>query len=173
MLININLNFFVLALIWALTIVMLILAIPRHQIREAMLIFMFKQVLTWLLGFIVVELGLLEYPVREFAYASRSSFSFEYFIFPAVCVVFNLRFPVGRSFTRRLLWYLFFPSWMSFIESMLEKHTRLVHYVHWTWYWTWISLLITFFLSRQFYIWFYRKGQDSSAKPADSAAKRQ
>ncbi|WP_310186715.1 CBO0543 family protein [Bacillus sp. 3255] len=73
----------------------------RNKIREAFVIFSFKQMLTWFLGFLVVEYKLLEYPVREFPYAARNSFTFEYFIYPAICCVFNLKFPEGKGMIRK------------------------------------------------------------------------
>ncbi|SEP14965.1 hypothetical protein SAMN05518847_12019 [Paenibacillus sp. OV219] len=46
--------------IWVVSTVLMVIATPRNRIREAMVIFMFKQVLTWMLGIIVVEYKLLE-----------------------------------------------------------------------------------------------------------------
>lgn len=143
--------------IWIIMSVLLILTVTRIKIREAFVIFSFKQVQTWLLGLVVVQYNLLEYPVREFANAARNSFSFEYFIYPAICVVFNLKFPEKKGIIPKTLWFLFFPSWMTALEVLLEKHTHLIHYITWHWYWTWISLLITFYVDRSFYLWFIRK----------------
>ncbi|WP_337913689.1 CBO0543 family protein [Cohnella zeiphila] len=143
--------------IWIVTSVLVIITTPRNKMREAIVIFLFKQALTWLFGFLVVQYKLLEYPVREFPYASRSSFSFEYFIYPSICIVFNLRFPENKSVVHKTLWYLFFPSWMTAAEVLLEKHTHLIRYINWHWYWSWGSLLFTFYLSRLFYLWFMKK----------------
>nr|WP_282434416.1 CBO0543 family protein [Desulfosporosinus orientis] len=43
--------------------------------------------MTWAVGLGVVELRLIEYPVRLFPYANRTSFSFEYFIYPSICAI--------------------------------------------------------------------------------------
>jgi len=144
--------------IWIITIIGLVLLTPRDKIREAAVAFMFKQVQTWLFGMTVVEYRLLAYPVREFPFASRTSFSFEYFIYPAVCVVFVLRFPEHKPMLYRIGWYLFFPTWMTILEVLIERYTNLVRYLHWAWYWTWVTLLITFLFSRLFYLWFVKKG---------------
>ncbi|RAP75198.1 CBO0543 family protein [Paenibacillus montanisoli] len=147
----------ILILIWIVTIGLVVFTTPRKKIREAWIIFMFKQVLTWTLGLSVVELKLIEYPVREFAYATRTSFSFEYFIYPAICIVFNLRFPKDKGPFHKLFWYMLFPSWMTALEVLLENYTQLIHFIRWQWYWTWITLLVTFYISRQFYLWFIKK----------------
>jgi hypothetical protein len=150
-----RLEYWIILSAWVISALLVALCISKDKIRDALIIFLFKQMLTWILGFIVVQYRLLEYPVREFAYAARNSFSFEYFIYPSVCVVFNLMFPKTKS--QAVLWYLFFPSWMSALEFTLERYTQVIHYIRWEWYYTWISLLITFYLTRQFYLWFFRK----------------
>ncbi|MED3550079.1 hypothetical protein P4449_06445 [Cytobacillus praedii] len=58
------------------TFFLIVRFVPKDKIREAQLIFLFKQVLTWLFGLIVVEMGLIKYPYRLFfKKASKSSFS--------------------------------------------------------------------------------------------------
>ena len=142
--------------LWFVTALMLIIFIPKEKIREAWLVFLFKLSITWFIGLIVVELRLIEYPVEFFKYATKTSFSFEYFIFPAICAIFNLNYPIHKSKFRKFFHYFSFCTAMSFIEVLFEKYTNIIKYVHWTWYLTWITLFITFFISRKFYIWFFR-----------------
>lgn len=146
----------VLIVAWIITIVMLILFIPRNKFRQAQVIFFFKQLMTWLFGLLVAQFGLIEYPVREFPNANKTSFSFEYFIYPSLCIVFNLHYPEGKSRIRQFLHYFYFCTGMTLIETFCTKYTNILKYVHWTWYFTWITLFITFFLSRQYYVWFFR-----------------
>jgi len=148
----------VLIAVYVITIIGLLLLTPRNRIREASIIFLFKQVQTWLFGLLVVEYGLITYPVREFPVASDTSFSFEYFIYPAVCIVFVLHYPTHKSWLHRIGWYLFFPTWMTILEVLIERYTRLIHYTGWAWYWSWITFVITFLFSRLFYLWFMKKG---------------
>lgn len=151
-----KMEYIVLISVWCLTIIGLLYYVRRYEIREALVIFLFKQMLTWAFGLLVVEFGLIEYPVREFQKASATSFSFEYFIYPAICVIFNLRYPINKGLLHRMGWFLFFPTWMTIMELLLEKNTDLIKYIHWTWYWTWITLFITFYVSMKFYRWFNR-----------------
>jgi hypothetical protein len=146
--------------VWVITILGLVCFVPRNKLREAQIVFLFKQLLTWLFGLLVVEFHLIEYPVRIFKLATHSSFSFEYFIYPAVGVVFVLRFPEHKSNLIKIGWYVLFPTWMTILEVLLERYTHLIHYIHWSWYWTWMTLLITFFLSRNYYLWFFKKSSD-------------
>lgn len=155
--IHMSLERILLIAIWTVTIIGLVLLTPRKQIRPAIVIFMFKQIMTWLFGLLVVEYRLISYPVREFVYASKTSFSFEYFIYPAICVVFVLRYPERKSVLHRIGWYVFFPTWMTIAEVLIERYTLLISFLNWSWYWTWITLFLTFTISRLFYLWFMRK----------------
>jgi hypothetical protein len=141
---------------WLITITLIIFFVPKARIREAIVIFMFKQMITWIIGLLVVELRMLEYPVRSFAYASKTSFDFEYFIYPSFCVLFNLYYPEGKSFTKRFLHFIYFCSFLTVIEVVVEKYTDILVYLHWSWYITFVTLFITFFMSRQFYKWFFK-----------------
>ncbi len=153
-----SLDWIVLLSVWVVTILLLIIFTPREQIREAQVVFLFKQALTFLLGLLIVEFSLIEYPIRIFPIATRISFSFEYFIFPAISVLFVLRFPEHKSVLHKIGWYIFFPTWMTILEVIIERYTNLIDYINWAWYWTWITLLITFHLSRIYYLWFTKKG---------------
>ncbi len=147
----------ILIVAWGLMIALLVIFVPRNKIREAQVIFLFKQLMTWIFGLIVAELGLIEYPVRVFSYASRASFTFEFFIYPSLCVIFNLHYPENKRALRQLGHYVLFCSAITVVEVLCERFTNIIHYVNWTWYTTWFTLLITFYLSRLYYIWFFRK----------------
>ena len=129
--------------------------IPKQKIRLAVVAFLFKQIITFLIGLMVVELGWLEYPIRLFPSINRASFTFEFYAFPVICALFNTRYPNNRSIPIKLSYYVLFCSVMTVVEVMIEKYTELITYVHWEWYFTWISLFITFYLSRLFCLWFF------------------
>ena len=146
----------ILIIAWLVTIGILFLFVPKNKIREAWLIFFFKQLLTWILGLAVVELGLIEYPVELFPHASQTSFTFEYFIYPSICVIFNLHFPIEKSRVRRILHYVYFCTAITIVEVLVEAYTDIIDYINWTWYITWITLFLTFYVSRIYYLWFFR-----------------
>lgn len=141
---------------WVVIIVLLIKYVSISRLREACLIFMFKQMMTWILGVIVAELGLIEYPVREFPYAYKASFSFEFFVYPSLCVLFNLHYPRLRGRMRQFLHYVYYCSGITIVEVLVEKYTDIIEYKYWTWYITWITLFATLFISRKFYEWYFR-----------------
>ncbi|MDP4091353.1 MAG: CBO0543 family protein [Bacillota bacterium] len=149
-------NTFIVILGWSITVILLILFTPRSKIRHAIVIFFFKQFLTWILGLTVAEFGLIEYPVRSFANATKSSFDFEYFIYPAFCVIFNLHYPESKDVSKQFMYYFSYCSVLTLIEAVVEKYTDVITYIHWAWYITWITFFITFYASRKFYLWFYK-----------------
>jgi hypothetical protein len=140
---------------WLITIVLLILFTPKSKFRHAIVIFFCKQFITWVLGIVVVELGLIEYPVRSFANATKTSFDFEYFIYPAFCVIFNLHYPNSKKFLPQFMYYVSYCTVLTVIEIIVERNTNIITYINWTWYITWISFFITFYISRKFYLWFF------------------
>ncbi|GAE89339.1 hypothetical protein JCM21531_2855 [Acetivibrio straminisolvens JCM 21531] len=139
------------------TAVLLLILIPKNKIREAIVIFSFKQMITWLLGLFVAEFNLIEYPIRLFANATKASFTFEYFVYPSICVVFNLYYPENKSLLRKTLHYVVYTTAITVFELILEKYTENIRYTNWTWYYTFSSVYFTFFLSRTYYKWFYKK----------------
>ena len=140
---------------WAITTAVLVLFVPKEKFREAFLIFAFKQMMTWVLGLLVVELGLLEYPVREFANATKTSFSFEFYIYPVTCVVFNLHYPVNKTKFAKFLYYVLYCSTITIVEIVIERYTGIINYIHWHWSITWVTLFLTFYASRKFYHWYF------------------
>lgn len=141
---------------WIITIIVLIIFIPKNRIREAQLIFLFKQLQTWLFGLLVANYGLIEYPMRLFQYATRADFTFEFFIYPAVCVIFNLHYPQKKSWFRQAVHYVSYTTTITLFEIVIEKYTNIINYLHWTWYLTWITICVTFWFSRLYYVWFYK-----------------
>nr|WP_223192238.1 CBO0543 family protein [Paenibacillus sedimenti] len=80
----------ILVIVW-ITAFSLFFFIPRKTFRLAQVAILFKQFLTWVIGLVVVELGWIEYPVREFASVNRSSFTFEYLAYPIIFLMHAIR----------------------------------------------------------------------------------
>ncbi|WML58612.1 CBO0543 family protein [Neobacillus sp. PS2-9] len=160
-----RLEWWILLAVWILTTGMLFF-IPKKKIRLAVTAFLFKQGITWIFGLIVVEYGMLTYPVRLFADVNRSSFTYEFYVYPAVCAMFNVFYPYARSKLIQFLYYCAYCTVLTVPEIFLEKYTDLIHYLNWAWYWTWITLFLTFAATRWFCVWFFKgieKEMDDSA----------
>jgi hypothetical protein len=143
--------------VWVIMIIALLVFVPKNRMREAWVVYLFKLFLTWGLGLFVVQMKWIAYPVRSiFPYAHRSSFTFEYFVYPAICVLFILYYPEKKNYIRQLGHFVVFCSIMTLLEVLIEHYTQLIQYLKWTWYWTWLSLFLTFLISRLNYVWFFR-----------------
>lgn len=147
----------ILLICYIITVLLLLFLIPRHKLREAIVIFFFKQLLTWLIGLIVAQLGLIVYQVRSFPDATNTSFDFEYFFYPSICVLFNLYYPNGKGPIGEFMHYFYYCTVMTILEVVFETYTNIIQYIHWHWTLTWVTLFITFYLSRKFYLWFFKK----------------
>jgi hypothetical protein len=151
-----------------------VLYIPKEKARKALLSFMVFQATTWLVSiilvqsgktsypvtlmgiwFIVVELGWIEYPVREFHKANATSFTFEYIVLPLICIFFNLYFPENKGLYKKTKYYITFLTIFTLIEYTVEKYTLIIKYVHWEWYTTFITMGMLIYFVRSVYKWFF------------------
>lgn len=155
---SLTIEHLILGAAWLLTALALWRWVPRTPaaLRKAQVAFLIKQLMTWLFGLVVVEWGLLSYPIHEFEHANKTSFTFEFFVYPAICAIYNIHFPSNRSYLYKFLYTAAFATPMACLELLLEHYTLLIRYIHWSWYWTWLTLLATFCLSRTYVKWFFR-----------------
>src|SRR5699024_10269989 len=109
-----------------------------------------------MLALVFVEMKLIKYPVRLFDYASKASFTFEFFVYPAICAIFNVHYPEGKGKIVKFGYYALYTTVITVTEVIIEINTDLIEYIHWSWYWTWITLFTTFFLARSYYKWFFK-----------------
>ena len=142
---------------WLILIPILLIFLPKEKTRDAHVIFLFTQVFTWVLGHLVVELHLIEYPIRLFEYATKTSFTFEYFVNPALNVLIILFYPERKKWYIKLAYFISFISLITLIEASLEKYTELINYLNWQWYWSWLTLFMTSYITLLYYRWFFRK----------------
>lgn len=142
---------------WIVTVLLLIRFVPKDKMREAQVAFLFKQIMTWVFGLAVVEKGLIKYPVRLFfKHANKSSFTFEYFVYPALCALFNLYYPEKRNGYVKSLYYIFHAGSITLFELFAVTYTNLIRYPKWSWYWSFITLGITNYFSRLYFRWFFK-----------------
>lgn len=132
--------------------------IPKGKLRQASFIFLTAQLPSWLFGLLVVEAGWIEYPVRELYKANATSFTFEYLVLPIICIFFNLQYPETKGLYKKVKYYFYILSIFTLIEYLTEKYTLIIHYIHWEWYITLITMAIFLYMIRAFYKWFYNIG---------------
>jgi hypothetical protein len=141
--------------VWGITICSLFLFIPRGKVRLAWVAFLFEQVLTWPLGLVVADRGLISYPVNFLENATRVSFTYEYLFLPAICAYFLVYFPNDNRFSIRATYYIAFCTVLTLLELLVLHYTNLVRYIHWNASFTWLAIFITFYVTRKFCLWFF------------------
>jgi hypothetical protein len=147
----------IIASAYAISAFLLLNFVPKNKIRYAIVPFLFKQVLTWLFGLLVVEKNLIKYPYRAFfSKTYKASFCFEYFFYPVLCVIFNLYYPEKRNLAVKGIYYFLYTSFIVGLEVLFMKYTKLIRYKKWHWYWSFITLWFTSYLSHVFYKWFFK-----------------
>lgn len=129
---------------------------PKNKMLQMQFIILFVQFPTWLLGLSAVEMGLLEYPFREFASVNRTSFIFEYVILPVLCVHVNNHYPWQKSVLTKTTYFVSISLVITGGEVILERYTQLIKYTGWEWYWTWITVALIFWLTQNTVAWFFR-----------------
>jgi hypothetical protein len=117
--------------------------------KEWLLVYFSKAFVSIFFGVIVVEQGLLEYPVRFLSAYFETSILFEYLAFPALCVAYN-----QTSYSSKLnsifLQAVLYSGGMTAVEVVLEQYTAVIEYHHWTWYYTLTTITMTMLLVRGF-----------------------
>ncbi|MEF2967321.1 CBO0543 family protein [Paenibacillus sp. M1] len=131
--------------------------VPKRKIRLGVVAFLTEHVITFLIGLVVVELDLIEYPVRLFASVNRTSFTYEQFALPVVSALFMVWYPNDRSKLHQFGYYAAYCSVLTVLEVVLETYTDLIEYIHWEGYVTWITLWISFYITRRLCVWFFSK----------------
>ncbi|WP_274648920.1 CBO0543 family protein [Paenibacillus humicola] len=86
----------ILAAVWAVCLTSLALLVPRRRRREAVLLFLFAQIIVRASSMMLVDLGLISNPIREFPRATGANFSLDYILYPTLIVFFCFTYPQLR-----------------------------------------------------------------------------
>src|SRR6478752_4148333 len=78
--------------------------IPKSKLRDASIIFLFQQCVTWFAGILAVGFNLLEYPVRELAKVNGTSFLYEFFLYPVITIFICIYYPKTNSIWIKFLY---------------------------------------------------------------------
>jgi len=146
----------ILTLAWIISIACFYLFIPRDKRRNAHVVFLFMQVITWLIGLEVVTLGLIEYPIRFFSNATKTSFTFEFLVYPIISAFFNVYYPENKGNSTKFKYYIIICSLITGLELLFESNTQVIKYINWTGYYTWITVFVSLYISRLYYRWFFK-----------------
>jgi len=151
---------FILISVFAISITS-IFYIPKEKYRLALVSFLMFQSFTWPAIIILVELGKIEFPVREFTRATQGGFTTNYLFYPMIFVWFILMFPVRASLLKKILHYFIFISFIVWFTNFTAVYTKLEHALTGTLFSqtlrSYISFLFYFSISHVFILWFTKK----------------
>ncbi|WP_040207466.1 CBO0543 family protein [Neobacillus jeddahensis] len=128
--------------------------IPRDRKRLAHLSFLFAQAFLWIFEYLQISLGIITFPVREFYFATKMSFSLHYFIYPTFFMFFIILFPKKKEKKKILLHYTLFSIAAPTYNQIIEKTTSLLQFHHWNFFLSVLSTFIILLITKKFICWF-------------------
>lgn len=121
-------------------------SLRKPPVKDWLLAFFITGYFALILGVVVVESGLLSYPVTIFTYFDSSPL-FELVLFPVISVYYY-QTTFHSNVKGFLIQGFFYTLIITIIEFFFLKYTDLIDYHTWKLSYTFISLYIFFFLIR-------------------------
>ncbi|VBB07798.1 Hypothetical protein LUCI_3063 [Lucifera butyrica] len=138
------------------TLFLFLFAIDWRFFRDWIVVYLFANCLAFVWSSPIVNLGLIDYPVRLLPHFYNTSILFELWVFPVLCILYNQI--TRESGLWPVIYYaLFFSAGIVAVEYPLELYTELIVYKSWTWFTSLYTLTFSFLIIRIF-IAFYRWG---------------
>ncbi|GFZ32978.1 hypothetical protein CSC2_35040 [Clostridium zeae] len=138
------------------SILSVLIFIRKKDIKKAFFATLLAQTFTWPMGLLFTQLNRIAYPVRLFPKAVSSSFLNGYIMNPIIFAIYYTHFPINLNVIYRCLYTLFISMIPTLIELCENKYTNLIKYKSWHWYYTWLLILITYFILRKYLDWFFK-----------------
>ncbi|MDP4084424.1 MAG: CBO0543 family protein [Bacillota bacterium] len=128
-------------------IILLPVGLKRKPRKDWIIVFLLKTLISSFVGNVIAATKTLEFPVRLFPKAFKSSVLYDILLFPLLCLFYN-----QTTYKSKLIGIIsqefMYSLPMTWIEIILEKKTNLIKYNSWKWYYTLFSLTGTFLLVR-------------------------
>lgn len=120
----------------------------RKPIKDWILVFFIKAFYSVFFDTIVVRKKKVSYPVRLLPKLFDINILYDLVLFPVACVLYN-QISFHSKTLKAILQVFLFSIPMTITEVWAEKKTRLIKYHKgWSWYITFISLTLSFWLVR-------------------------
>lgn len=147
----------ILIIVWIVCLVIIPIKIPKHRIREAVLLFLSTQMITWIMSLLLVEWQAIENPVREFPAASGSNFTNNYLFFPLVSTLFALYYPSRKSEVIRFFYHLRVVLFLAIYLMLISSYTEILKYVHFNIVLHVVLLWLVLNAVRRYAEWFFQR----------------
>jgi hypothetical protein len=129
-------------ILWSLLIIgiaLLFSSLRKPPIKDWILIFLLTSYFSTILGVLVVEEKMIDYPINFLGEYFSSSILYEMLLLPVVCIYFYQKTYYSR-YPDIILKCTLYTSALTIIEVLFERYTDLIKYYTWTWVYTFISL---------------------------------
>jgi len=143
----------ILVISWLLVIILYIGKVPRDVKGKAHISFLFAQTLSWVYIFYSVYFKRVEFPFREFPYATKLSFSLYYMIYPAFAMFFELTYPKAKSVARIIFHYVLSVGMTELYAFFIGHYTELAKPLKWG-YLNIIIYSVLLLITHRFVSWF-------------------
>lgn len=128
-------------------ILLLTFCLWSPPIKDKLLVFLFTAYCSVIFGVIVVEKGMLSYPVNLFDRYFNSSMLYEFLLLP-LTNVFYFKTTFHSSWIGMIGQGIVYATALTFAEVLVERYTNFIHYKTWTWQASFISIFLVLFLIR-------------------------
>ncbi|MDD9270981.1 CBO0543 family protein [Paenibacillus sp. GCM10023248] len=156
----------VLIAVWAVCLLLIPLMIPRHRIREAVLLFLFTQMITWVMSLLFVEWRFIENPIREFPAATQSNFTNNYLLLPLLSTLFSIYYPAQKPASVRFLYHLRIVLAIGVYLAFVSSYTEILNYVHFNIYAHILVVWLVINAVRSYASYFFKKEIRKEGQPA-------
>lgn len=136
------------------------LYIPRKQLRKAILTFLAFQATTWCVSILLVQLNVIEFPVREFSIATKVVFIPQFFVYPAFFTWFVFMYTQKSSRIYKALHCFIsisIPVWFAFFIAV---YTNLSEFTKGTWLnnlgYLYLEFALQYLVCFLYIKWFYK-----------------
>lgn len=146
-------DYFIILLIWIVSVAALIAVVPRSKIREYLAVFLFFQALTWVFGIIFTEFDLMSAKIRLFNKATKISFTSEFIFYPTMAVVFYRWFPTNAGKLRVALHYVLCVGVLLAYLYFLGNFTNIMRIKPSLYVQAFFNFTFEYWLTRQYVVW--------------------
>ncbi|WP_174612871.1 CBO0543 family protein [Virgibacillus ihumii] len=117
--------------------------------KDWTIVFLLAGFLSGMLDMFATAHKLIRYPSQIFGKKMNISLLFDYLLLPNIGVLYN-QLTYKSGFWLALIRALLFSIPMTIVEYLLEKHTNLIVWQKWNWFYTFASVTIFLLLERAF-----------------------
>lgn len=140
---------------WLVSFAIGVFMVPRNRLKEGCILFLSAQVITWPAGLLLVELGFMTHPVREFPIATRANFTFNYWVYPMVSMATNLYYPTLASKWKQTAYQIATVGGLSGLMQLVNAYTDLTHHVKFNWLLSFLIMLFALNITRKYTEWYF------------------